>query len=79
MQQSHSFEAVLALNRRRRNANIVNKLVQVPITFSVLSMMPNHFGVEIGGSPTYERLPSRGWRDLVVSSGTQNTTGRKSS
>ncbi len=77
--QPHAFEASVSPNKQRRNHRAIKDLAQHLSSYPKLTLTLSSFAVEIGGSPTYERLPSRGWRDLVVSSGTENTTGRKSS
>lgn len=79
LHQPDAFEASMAPGKRPTIYRAVNLFTQVSGHHPPLSLTPSYYAVEIGGSPTYERLPFRGWRDLVVSSGTQNTTGRKSS
>jgi hypothetical protein len=55
----HAFEASSAQPKRRRNHRAIKELAQEPAPYPTLSLIPNDFTIEIGGSPSFESYVCR--------------------
>lgn len=76
MHHAHAL-AVRYARRERRSKHIpFNNLIQVP-EHPVLSLVRNHFGIEIGSSPTYEFLPCDMSSDRSRSDGAKREATRR--
>ena len=72
---TYAVEAFLARNQRRVKYSTSSHLEQIATLFPALSLFPSDYGVEIGGSPSFEMPWLNDWR-AYASDGDQPRRGR---